>query len=203
MLSRKGQALIEALAGLLVSVLFFTSCLKLWAIAVTELKNEQQERQLELCNLSGSANCKKEGGFVFISLLMQLTVLLFATHVLIAIFLTEDFKWKITNWCFESSLALLNGAQLEPASSVSDIEDEFNLAAPQLISVKANLQGPFHNQDNPGAVSETTFRIGWVTTTHFNRLFQNQSEFSSQLKCGARKICENKRCSFSVIADKS
>jgi len=202
-MNKKGQALVEAAAGLLVSVLLFTSCLKLWATAVTELKAEQKARQIQLCNLTGTANCKKEGGFILITLLMQLSVLIFATHGLMAIFLNDEFKWNITNWCFENALASVTGAPSNTATSISDIERELNSKAPQLLQIQTNIQGPIKNENASRHNSEVIYRIGWVTTTNFYRLFQHENEFFYQLKCGARKVCEKHKCTFTVIADKS
>jgi len=144
--NKKGQALVEALAGLLVTVMFFTSCLKLWITAAEELKTEQKERQQQLCELSKNKRCQKDGGFILVTMLMQLMVLLFATQALVAIFLNEEFNWKVTNWCFDNALAAVTGGTAAK-SSLSDIEGNFNSAAPHLIRIRTNTQGPFKIED--------------------------------------------------------
>lgn len=202
-MSRKGQALIEALAGLSLSALLFVSCLKIWMIAVTDFKKEIQERETEVCSMTGSAKCTPDAGFVLVTMLMYLSVLVFSSFILIAMFLTEEFRWKISSWCFENGIVTVSGNLPAPATELATIEREMNKTAPQVVQFRATFEGPVRTESPDSGLTESYYKIQWATTNILGQKFFKIDDFTNQLKCGARKLCHDEKCIYSVIADKS
>jgi len=202
-MSKKGQALIEAIAGLGVCAFFLTCCLKLWLTVVNEFKNEQAQRQYQLCILTQNEKCPANSGFVLITMLMNLTVLIFAAHVLIAIFLTEEFRWRASSWCFESGLQSVTGKSLATAAGLQTVENEMNSKAPALIQFKSETAGPINAFDSTKNLFESFHNLRWTFKPRFNSLYLNAAESTENFKCGVRKICHDQKCIYSLIADKS
>lgn len=202
-MSKRGQALIEAIAGLGVCTLFLTCCLKLWITVVNDFKVEQLQRQNQLCVLTGKENCRPDSGFVLVSMLMKLTVMIFAAHVLIALFLTEEFRWKASNWCFENGLQSLTGKDFNSLSDLQNLENEMNSKAPLLIQFRSVVAGPVSSYDSANDVVESFHRLQWTFKPRFNPLFLKAAESTETFKCGARKTCHDQKCIYSLIADRS
>lgn len=205
MTNKKGQALVEAVFGLGSCILFFACCLKLWMTAVAEIKDEQLAQQKQICELSRLQKC--EGGFVLMTTLLQLTVILFAGQILWALMTTNEYRWNMMNWCFEGGLQALTDSPSSFREKLQNLDIEKNKLMGGLLHFESKVIGPIisnNSTNRRGSENlEATFDLTSKISSDFKFNFFKTRESQEQIKCGAKKICEEQKCSYSLVVDKS
>lgn len=209
-MNKKGQALIEALAAVGLSTGFFIFSVSLVIQLLNEVKKDQQQLDTEICNMSSKPTsfCKKSStkGFVLISSLMQMMLLLFSIQVIYLLIIYKDLQFSSLTSCFENSLQQIESQQRNSESLSDTLKNkasELNKLLTAIGIVQCSVSNPtleYSSEDNSltKVAYNLSLKLEPKNTFHFLRLSNAEMNF----KCGAKKECTNQNCLYSIIADK-
>ena len=144
----------------------------------------------------------KNSGFVLITFLIQLPIIIFIFYWITQLTLISEFKNKILEICFLDSLKMIQSADSCPIkNSHLDYlmtQEHFENSKISMNVQDLNTRSEFIKLD--------TNKVDIKVVTNLNILINikqiNNFKHVTNINCGAQKICQNQKCQYGIIVDK-
>jgi hypothetical protein len=205
-MKKNGQALIEALAVIFISVSFFTFAFSVFMKLFSEIKSEQQQLESQLCKLSRNKRSCNEKGFILISTLMQMLGICFGFTLIKILMLQNEVRFQALHYCLEESLQIVSTESVINLKLKEMLENyilEKNKLAEGFLKIQTTLSAPTFESNTISKSDrklEYDLQIKFLPTNRFDLITLNP--IINNFKCGAERICSKEDCSYSIIADK-
>jgi hypothetical protein len=129
--------------------------------------------------------------------------LLFAGHLAVAFMAVENYRVSCLDTCFQSGLKSLSGVpvNIEPVPGNPD-----NSWLNGLLKIERDVSPPVvlaQKEEEERYTNSVHYllRLRYSLRSPFN--FFSFSNFEQTFKCGAKRLCKNQKCHYSLVADKS
>jgi hypothetical protein len=204
----RGQALVESAVVSGFCIMFFLFCFKFFISFLHQLQEQQNQLEQEVCKMTDRNPCASDGGFVLVSTLIQLMAVIFAGHLVMAFMAVQDYRWRSLNSCFESGLQSVTGANVDVSEKIKQMNSERAHALSPLINIETYASAPVASEpvttgpeaDSGSKSVHYILRWRYLPPALFN--FFSFSKIEQTYKCGAKRLCNNEKCTYSLIADR-